>query len=92
MALRGWWDCDAQFGNTALIRAAGNSHADCVRLLLDAGADKEAIDNVSVDAISRVVTEIGPHTCIFFDCIVFKSFVPLDFWVRVLIRRMGGRR
>ncbi len=30
----------------ALIHAAQNGHADCARLLLDAGADKEAKDYV----------------------------------------------
>jgi hypothetical protein len=35
----------AQGGSTALIRAAGG-HADSVRLLLDAGADKDAKDDV----------------------------------------------
>ena len=32
----------AQFGQTALMFAAREGHADCVRLLLDAGADKNA--------------------------------------------------
>ena len=32
--------------NTALICAAENGHSNCVRLLLDAGADKEAKDVV----------------------------------------------
>ena len=32
----------AQEGDTALLMAAFYGHADCVRLLLDAGADKEA--------------------------------------------------
>ena len=36
-----WW--------TALIWAAYNRQADCVRLLIDAGADKEATSNVRVD-------------------------------------------
>ena len=36
----------AQFGSTALIYAARDGHADCARLLLDAGADKEAKNNV----------------------------------------------
>ncbi len=36
----------AQNGCTALILAAGQGHADCARLLLDAGADKEAKMNV----------------------------------------------
>jgi hypothetical protein len=35
-------DSDAQGGETALMLAAAYGHADCVRLLIDAGADKEA--------------------------------------------------
>jgi hypothetical protein len=41
----------AQNGWTALICAATNGHADCVRLLLDAGADKEAKDSVRASAV-----------------------------------------
>jgi ankyrin repeat protein len=33
---------DAQYAKTALICAAENGRADCVALLLDAGANKEA--------------------------------------------------
>ena len=40
----------AQDGWTALIRAGYNGHADCVRLLLDAGADKNAKANVRASA------------------------------------------
>jgi hypothetical protein len=36
----------AQSGWTALIWAAEKGHADCARLLLDAGADKNAKTNV----------------------------------------------
>ena len=36
----------AQYGWTALSMAAENGHADCARLLLDAGADTEATTNV----------------------------------------------
>ncbi len=36
----------AQGGNTALIWAGYKGHADCARLLLDAGADKNAKDKV----------------------------------------------
>ena len=36
----------AQIGMTALMCAASGGHADCMRLLLDAGADKELKDNV----------------------------------------------
>ena len=35
-------ESDSQHGRTALIWAAMRSNADCVRLLIDAGADKEA--------------------------------------------------
>ena len=37
-----------QSGNTALIGAGYGGHEDCVRLLVDAGADKEAKDDVRV--------------------------------------------
>jgi hypothetical protein len=37
---------DWQRGNTALIYAAQYGRVDCVRLLIDAGADKDAKDNV----------------------------------------------
>ena len=45
----------AQIESTALIRAAEEGHADCVRLLLDAGADKNAKDNVRASAGVRGV-------------------------------------
>jgi ankyrin repeat protein len=55
-------DSDSQHGRTALIWAAINDHADCVRLLIDAGADKD-INDAEVrfgccfaEAPSRVVT------------------------------------
>ena len=37
---------DSQGGTTALIHAAVNGRAECVRLLIDAGADKEAKNDV----------------------------------------------
>jgi ankyrin repeat protein len=43
----------AQAGWTALIFAAANGHVDCARLLIDAGADKNAKNQV----------------CLFFDSI-----------------------
>jgi hypothetical protein len=44
---------DSQSGCTALIRAATNGHAACVRLIINAGADEEAKDNVRVAPFSR---------------------------------------
>jgi hypothetical protein len=38
----------SQAGCTALITAATNDHVECVRVLLEAGADKEAEDEVCV--------------------------------------------
>ena len=35
-----------QYQDTALTDASHNGHADCVRLLLEAGADKEVKSNV----------------------------------------------
>ncbi len=35
-----------QGGFTALLRAASNGHTDCVRLLIERGADKEAKTSV----------------------------------------------
>jgi hypothetical protein len=44
-----WCEFDSQQGWTALIWAARQGHVDCVRLLIDAGADKNAkADRVSV--------------------------------------------
>ena len=43
--------CGAQDGRTALICAARNGRADCARLLLEAGADKSATDNVRASAL-----------------------------------------
>jgi ankyrin repeat protein len=42
------WQWATQDGFTALFFAIINAHADCVRLLLEAGADKEAKDTVRV--------------------------------------------
>ena len=42
----------AQWGQTALMCAAHKGHTDCVRLLLDAGADTNAKMNVRVSAVT----------------------------------------
>ncbi len=41
-------DANSQIGQMSLICAASKGHADFVRLLLEAGADKEVKDNVRV--------------------------------------------
>ena len=46
------WPTLEQHGNTALMHAARHGHADFVRLLLDAGADKEAKNKVLVGRTS----------------------------------------
>ena len=45
-----WHIGRAQNGSTALIWAAEKGHSDCARLLLDAGADKNAKCNVRASA------------------------------------------
>ena len=40
-----------QFGDTALIAAAYSGHIECVRLLAEAGADKEATTYVRDDHV-----------------------------------------
>ena len=44
-------DYDSQNGLMGLIWAANKGHADCVRLLIDAGADKEAKSEVSARSL-----------------------------------------
>ena len=48
----GWNTVHAQDGSTALLLAAWMGHSDCVRLLLDAGADKETTDKVRTSGLS----------------------------------------
>jgi ankyrin repeat protein len=43
----------AQYGQTALMCAAESGHADCARLLLDAGADKNAKCNGWVRLVTK---------------------------------------
>ena len=46
---------NAQDGDTVLTLAASKGHTDCVRLLLEGGADKEAKNSVRVIATSIFV-------------------------------------
>jgi ankyrin repeat protein len=49
-------------GYTALIQATENGHTDCVRLLIDAGANKEA-KNVSRDTALQLAVQNGHLDC-----------------------------
>ncbi len=49
----------AQVGGTALIRAATQGHAECVRLLLDVGADKDAQDKVHFGSLFGCLAVLG---------------------------------
>ena len=57
----------SQGGSTALICAAIKGRADCVRLLLDAGADKNAKDLVRASAV------VASHPQ-FSTLLVFRTF------------------
>jgi hypothetical protein len=46
-------ESNSQGGLTALMRAAINVNANCVRLLVDAGADKDATDDVRGRSLLR---------------------------------------
>ena len=49
------WRTCVQYGWTALLHSACRGRVDCARLLLDAGADKEATNNVR---------RLGPPLCV----------------------------
>jgi hypothetical protein len=51
---RGWYiPAPSQSGDTALIRAAEGGHTDCVRLLVEAGADMNILNNVRTQSNPR---------------------------------------
>ena len=52
--------CNSQFRFTALIRAAQAGHVDCMRVLLDVGADKDAKEYVRPARIN-VLHLVGSH-------------------------------
>jgi hypothetical protein len=49
-----WSNARSQTGWTVLMYAARGGHADCVRLLLDAGVDKSAVTIVRVRSAASV--------------------------------------
>jgi ankyrin repeat protein len=53
------WNLDVRhptYGNTALMNAVQNNCLDCVQLLIDHGADVNAVDNYGVTALHRAYT------------------------------------
>ena len=77
--LCGGGESDSQNGWTALMRAAEHGRADCVRLLIDSGADKDAKDNVRrrfslLTAFSQVFFFIYRTVCGTFS--FCSSFLP----------------
>ena len=61
----GGCESDSQGGMTALMCATANGRADCARLLIDAGADKEVKDDVRVGRSCF----ISPFVLLLFCCI-----------------------
>ncbi len=62
-----------QDGRTALMCAADIGYADCVRMLLDAGADKEAKDNVRYQYCNLWEGCVSVHVCHCFGCLLFSK-------------------
>jgi ankyrin repeat protein len=58
-------ESNAQLGRTALVIAAARGHADCVRMLIDAGADKDAKDRV---CIGPCFSKVLSYLIIIIDC------------------------
>lgn len=82
----------AQDGCTALIRAARNGHTECARLLLDAGAVKEAKDKVCIDGSPRgVLACVRGHVSARIHCLVSYSFSSIqDGTTALLYAAMNG--
>ncbi len=66
----------AQCGRTALFWAACNGHADCARLLLDAGAAKNAADKVRRVGPPRL--RVGAYACL--RLAIFCRNMPFHLW------------
>ncbi len=68
----GW--CISQDGYTALIYAVLDSaqwgRTECVRLLIDAGADTNSKDNVRVVAAVHVLNHSCVNTSMYFVCLI----------------------
>jgi hypothetical protein len=82
----GWQRC-TQNDDSALVLAAEKGHADCVQLLLDAEADKEAKNKVRVLAVSfwfcclQVLTA-RPVSCS--ECVILLYLIQAINQIRLL--------
>jgi cytohesin len=56
-------NCHTQGGRSALMRAAAGGHTDCVRALLEVGADTLAADNAGDTALTLASHE-GHSDCV----------------------------
>ncbi len=73
-----YWDEQKRY--TALIWAACKGHTDCVRVLVDGGADKEAMDQVLIIAASFFLYFICIYVFIYSRFDFVFGFLFLDFW------------
>jgi hypothetical protein len=80
LVLFGGCESDAQNGSTVMMIASENGRADCVRLLIDVGADKEAKDDVRV---GRFFVE-APSYFLAPCCIFICNFVLFSIYLTVL--------
>ena len=76
----GCGESDSESGQTALLLAAGSGHTECVRLLIDAGADKNAKNNVRCRSLlfqgvfSFILSMIFLFSTLLFFCNISSSF------------------
>ena len=84
---------DMQEGYTALLRAAAYGREDCVQLLIDAGADKNAKDNVCFATVSlppKFLVNVFMLVCSWCDAsFVLASSTSLK--LQILIQLAGSR-
>jgi hypothetical protein len=68
-------------GNTALIEAAQGGHVDCVRLLLEAGADKDSMGRVRCRsfAFAALLNDSNCQFSLCVDRIVGKHYICIMF-------------
>ena len=74
--------CPIQFGCTAVIWAAREAHADCVRILVEAGANSDAVDLVChmiCICMYRLCNPVSRNILIFFTHLCMRSF-PVCSW------------